>query len=186
MLEIEQETKKQARLTRWKPKKWQPEYDRMVFMSVAGFSNKQIGDRLGYTKEHVSNVLNLAQAEALREEIQKRMREEAYQDLPKRLNEIASKTVERMHMLVHNDDVFERSPFQVIDRGMDILKGLGHLKHGNTDTPALPPGTVVNHGTMVVSDKLMERFVVGLEKSEEARQLNPAENSRIERKASGD
>src|SRR5690606_39878928 len=109
-----------------------PEYDRMMFMSVAGFSNKQIGERLGYTKEHVSNVLNLAQAEQLREEIQKRMREEAYQDLPKRLNEIAAKTVERMHMLVHNDDIFERSPFQVIDRGMDILKGLGHLKHGNT------------------------------------------------------
>jgi len=184
MLEMEQETKKQARLTRWKPKKWQPEYDRMVFMSVAGFSNKQIGERLGYTKEHVSNVLNLAQAEQLREEIQKRMREEAYQDLPKRLNEIAAKTVERMHMLVHNDDIFERSPFQVIDRGMDILKGLGHLKHGNADHEA--GGTVVNHGTIVVSDKLMERFVAGLEKSEEARQLNPAEDSRIERKASGD
>lgn len=184
MLELEQETKRQARLTRWKPKKWRPEYDRMVFMSVAGFSNKQIGERLGYTKEHVSNVLNLAQAEQLREEIQKRMREEAYQDLPKRLNEIAAKTVERMHMLVHNDDIFERSPFQVIDRGMDILKGLGHLKHGNTDHEA--GGTVVNHGTIVVSDKLMERFVAGLEKSEEARQLNPAEDSRIERKASGD
>lgn len=185
MLEMEQETKRQARLTRWKPKKWRPEYDRMVFMSVAGFSNKQIGERLGYTKEHVSNVLNLAQAEQLREEIQKRMREEAYQDLPKRLNEIAAKTVERMHMLVHNDDIFERSPFQVIDRGMDILKGLGHLKHGNADR-GTDGGTVVNHGTIVVSDKLMERFVAGLEKSEEARQLNPAENSRIERKASGD
>jgi hypothetical protein len=141
-------------------------------MSVGGLSNTEIGDRLGYSKQHVSNVLNLEQAEVLRNQLIQRMRDAAMQDIPTRLHEIAVKTVDRIHRLVHSDEVFEKSPFAVIDRGMEVVKGLGHLKHGNTEHPV---GGITVHGNAVIGmpDALGQRIADGLEKAHEARALNP-------------
>lgn len=171
--ELAETQRRPPRLTRWRPRRWQPEYERMVIMSVGGMSNAEIGNALGYSKQHVSNVLNLEQAEVLRQELIGRMREVAMNDIPARLHEITVKTVDRLHRMVHNDDLFEKSPFAVIDRGLEVVKGLGHLKHGNSDQV---PGSLVHVGgnaIITLPDALGQRIAEGLEQTMRARELNP-------------
>jgi hypothetical protein len=171
MLTQSQGERRPPKLTKWEPKKWRPEYERMVYYSVAGLSNKQIGQQLGYTKEHVSNVLNLEKAEELRVLLLSKMRERAVIDIPSRLTQIAEKTVERIQSVIESDELFEKSPFAVIDRGMDVLKGLGHLRGGGNGAP-LPTPIMQQNNFIGMSPELMEKFAGGLDVANQARELN--------------
>jgi len=150
----------------------------MVYLSAVGFGNREIGQRLGYTKEHVSNVLNLEQADVFREQLLTRMREKALMDIPMTLGKIAEKTVARLHELVHDDERFMRNPFAVIDRGLEIVKGVGHLKHGN----AHDGGGIVVHGNAMIGMpiEIMEKLASGLATANEAKRLNEAASAASE------
>lgn|SRR5215203_504529 len=118
-------------LTKWKPAKgWQPEYERMVAYSVMGWSNKRIAMDMGYTPQHVSNVLNLDQAEVLRNKLLERLHEKAIDTIPTLLDHVAKQTSKRLKEMIDDDELFKKSPFAVIDRGLDVLKGLKHLQGG--------------------------------------------------------
>lgn len=166
-IDIFADNRRPPRLTRWKPKMWRPEYERMVAYSTLGWSNTRIAKELGYTKEHVSNVLNTPQAEALKEQLLKRLHEVAVTSIPDNLEYIARRTTERLKKVLDDDELFDKSPFAVIDRGMDVLKGLSHLKGGGNGA-----GSINVNSAIILPISAAENLASGLNKANEVRQLH--------------
>ena len=173
---VEQEAPKKDRVLKfkkWVPKKWRPEYERVVALSAAGKSNKQIGEIVGFTKEHVSNILNLPQAEALMDRIIAAMNQRTVVDIPNELQYIAQKTVSRLKSAIDNDKLFEESPFALIDRGMKVVEGLRHLQGGGNGAPTQAPnvnnGTVINFNVPVAK---ADDLIAGLQKANEVKQIH--------------
>lgn len=156
-------------LTKWKPKKWQPEYERMVAYSFMGMSNKMIALKMGYTPVHVSNVLNLEEAEALRLQLMARMRENVTVNIPSVLEQVAGETAQRLLSLMKDDTKFEttQSSLAIIDRGMDVLKGLRHLK---SDKPSDSSG--INATNVIIGGAAADNLIAGLNKANEVRQIH--------------
>lgn len=149
---------------RWEPKKWEPVYEQMVAMSCMGLSNVEIAGRFGYTPVHVSNVVSSEQGKRLKKLILDRLRMTVEATIPERLEDIAEKTVERLRTLVYDDDRFDKSPFAVIDRGIQVLKGLRHLK-GDSEV-------VRSERTLVLTTEAAKLLQDGFEKSARADELH--------------
>src|SRR6266850_7034341 len=66
---------RRARIHRpkWKPKRWHPVYEEIVLLGALGYANTEIAREKGFTKEHVSNVLNTPQAKMIQAIILKQM-----------------------------------------------------------------------------------------------------------------
>lgn len=165
--------KRRKRLKAWKPKRWRPEYERIVALSCLGWSNKMIAAELGFSKEHISVILNLDESETVRVMVLSRMREKTVESLPEKLEKIAQKTVERLETAMNDDELFEKSPFALIDRGMDVLKGLNHLRGGGNGSSS---GLTVNVGAggqaMVLSGQQADSLTEALNKANEVRMLH--------------
>jgi hypothetical protein len=151
---------------KWEPKKWDPIYEQFVAMSSMGLSNVAIAERFGYTPVHVSNVLNSIQGQRLKKIILDRLRATVSSSIPERLEDIADKTVDRLRDVVTDEELFKRSPFAVIDRGLAVLKGLRHLKgdaeHGNMNVEK----------AIVLSNEAAKLITEGLEKSRQAEEIH--------------
>jgi hypothetical protein len=169
-LEPEFKTQKPVKFKKWIPKKWRPEYERVVAMSAAGMSNKQIAASVGFTPVHVSNILNLPQATDLMERIVAKMREKSMVDIPSTLQRVAEKAAQRLESVINNDELFEKSPFAVLDRGMDVIKGLNHLKGGGNGAPGNV--THVHGNAMIVSSDQADALSEGLRKRNEVKRLH--------------
>lgn len=161
--------KRPPALKKWVAKKWKPEYERMVAYSAMGWSNIKIAGECGRTTVHVSNVLNLPQAKELKQKIMERMREKTLEDVPTLLKKIAHKTAERLNSIIQDDDKFEKSPFAVIDRGLDVLKGTGYLKGGGNGAPQ-PFQQQNNFFNM--PPHLMERLNAGMLTADKAQEIH--------------
>lgn len=170
-LDPEYKAQKPVKFKKWIPKKWRPEYERVVALSAAGKSNREIATIVGFTPVHVSNILNLPQATELMERIVAKMREKSLTDIPSTLQRIAEKTAVRLERVLDDEKLFEQSPFAVIDRGMDVLKGLNHLKGGGNGSGT---GNVTHvHGNaMIVSSDQADALSEGLRKRNEVKRLH--------------
>lgn len=157
------------RIKAWKPKRWRPEYERMVAFSCLGYSNKMIGEKLGYTKEHVSTILNMDEAETIRIMVLEKMRASVADSIPDTLTRISQKTVKLLDQSFENEDLVKKSPFALIDRGLDVLKGLGHLKGGGNGS-----GTTIDNrgGMMIVTASQDSELAEALRKSDEVKKLH--------------
>lgn len=159
---------KAGKLKKWVPKKWKADYDRVVAYHVMGKTNIEIAEILKYTKEHVCLILSRPQALELKEKLQVALRDRMLTNIPETLDYVARKTVERLKQVVDSDELFEKSPFAVIDRGMDVLKGLQHLKGGGNGST----GTINVERAVFVSGSAAENMFDGFTKSDEARRIN--------------
>lgn len=169
-------TPRKGRLNKWKPKKWRPEYDRIVAYSALGKSNVWISQHLEFTPEHVSVILNLPEAKQMLDKLQTKMRERIEVNIPEVMGEISKQAVLRIKAVMFDDALFEKSPFHVIDRGMEILKGLSHLKGGGNGAPQ-QAGPVTNIGTVVISQGQRSDILDGLEKIAEVKKLHSGTGS---------
>lgn len=165
----EQPTEKPRRgkLKKWNPKKWKADYDRVVAYHVTGKKNVEIATILGMTPVHVSNILNLERAQQLKAKLEQMLRERMETNIPDTLEYVARKTTERIKQMIDNDDLFEKSPFAVIDRGMDILKGLNHLKGGGNGASPINVERAI-----IVSGDNAAALASGFDKADEARRIN--------------
>lgn len=171
---VAHENGKRRRLKAWKPKKWRPEYERMVAYSCVGWSNKMIAQALGYSKEHVSCILNMEEAESVRVALLERMREKTLTSIPEDLEYVARKTTQLLRKAVDDEEMFERSPFQLIDRGMEVLKGLGHLRGGGNGSNGGTTINVAGNAQMVVSTKQADSLAEALSKADQVKLLHAA------------
>lgn len=152
---------------KWVPKRWEIWHEQVVALSCIGKSNTEIASHFGYTPQHISNILNTPEASLVRRRLLDNLRERIDTSIPAKLDMIALKAVERLDSLINNDEIYERSPFAVVDRGLQVIKGLQHLKD-KTDG-------VVKERTIIMPPEIALRLAAGLEKAREARRLNDGE-----------
>lgn len=160
-----------GRLKKWKPKRWRPEYDRIVAYSVMGKANTWIAENLGFTPEHVSTILNQTQAIELAAKLQAKLREKIEVNIPDVLSKVAEKTAERLFTLVNDEHLWEKNPFAVVDRGLDVLKGLNHLKGGGNGS-LNGGGTTINVGTAILAPTQQDSILQGLKMVAEVKKLH--------------
>lgn len=158
----------------WIPKKWRSEYDRVIAYSALGKSNTWIAEQLGFTPVHVSSIINTPQGQALLTKLQEKLQENIITNIPTTLEYIAQKTAQRLKAVVDNDALFEKNPFAVIDRGLEVVKGLRHLQGGGNGAP---PGNVTNIGTVVITPQQHSAILDGLQKIREIKSVSVGDGS---------
>lgn len=172
MSDTEKKPNPTGRLTKWKPKKWRPEYDRIVAYSVMGKSNVWIAKQLDFTPVHVSNILNQPQAIELADKLHQKLRANLESDIPSVLTDVAQKTAKLMQRVIDDEVLVQKNPFAIIDRGMEVLKGLGHLKTG-----AQQGGNTFNGPTVVLTAHQNDAIASGLEKLQQIKVIHGGEPS---------
>lgn len=164
-----------TRLKNWIPKTWRVEYEKMVALSVIGLSNKMIAQKMDYTPVHVSNILNMDQAEMLRQQLLAKMREGSISgpvteiaDIGVILSAAALSGAKRIKTFIENDDRFENQPLAVVDRSFELLKGLKHLKTA-AETSG---GNGTQIGAIVIGGQVAQNLMDGLVKANNVRKLH--------------
>jgi hypothetical protein len=158
---------------KWVPKEWRPEYQRIVGYSACGISNIEIAQKLGFTKEHVSNILNLPEAKQLLAKITLKLAQNQDFNISTEMTQLVEQSFKRVKAVMNDDKLFEQSPFAIIDRGLEIMKGSGLLRGGgNGAPPSLVGGNISNVNLFNLPPELSERLVEGLEKSNRAREIH--------------
>lgn len=152
---------------KWQPKKWRPEYDRIVAYSVMGKANTWIAQTLGFTPEHVSSILNTPHGLDLAAKLQEKLAANIESTVPDELAQIGKQAIKRLKSLMDNDEIFEKSPFAVVDRGMDVLKGLRHLVPGGNGAAIQAGGNITQIGQVVLSPQQHTDILDGLRQVKE-------------------
>lgn len=162
---------KSASLRKWIPKKWKPVYSEIVLLSCAGWKNTELAKKYDYTEVQISNILNTPQAALLRRRVLEDLQGRAIKSIPAKLEQIAQKTVDRLKTLLDDDEKFDESPFSVIDRGLKVLQGTGHLKRDEDDSRR---GGVNVRNAVILTKEHSDDLIDGLKRAKEAELLNPA------------
>jgi len=153
---------------RWLPREWKPVYSEIVLLSCAGWKGTDLAEKYNYTEVHISNILRTPQAGLLRKRVLEELQGRALESIPAKLEQIAEKTVDRLRQVVNDDALFEKSPFGVIDRGLKVLTGVGHLK--NEDQR----GGMHIKNAVVLTKEHSSDLIDGLKRAKEAKLLNPS------------
>lgn len=112
----------------YNPKRWHPEYDLIVFESINGKSNQEIGDKYGYTKQHISNILSTTQAREIKERIRGTIGRVAEEGFKERISSIGEQALKHVEAFIEDkNNLAERSPFMFIDRALKIGSSVGVL-----------------------------------------------------------
>ena len=174
------ETKeKKGGFKRWVPKRWSPVYDQVVLLSVAGRSNTEIAKIFEFTPQHVSNIITTPQAALIRAEVSRKLRERAADTIPEKLEAAAAKAAQRVKDVIEDDDLFERSPFAVVDRSLKVLQATGYIKGEQDRAP-------IRERTLVIPAELALRMLEGMARIDEAqKRLPPAQDVDFEVVKSG-
>ena len=140
----------------------------VVLLKSAGMSNTELAVKYSKTPEHISNVLNTPQAMLLRKQALDNLQEARMGNTSERLNAIANKSIERVHDVIMNDDLFRESPFGVVDRAISLLKGVGKLEN------EAKKGDIHNkiQNAVILSGDHSKELLEGLVREREAEQLH--------------
>ena len=149
---------------KWVPREWRPVYAQIVFADSLGLPNKDIGEKYGFTAQHVSNILNLPQAVKLREQLAGRIQERMLDGIPNRLENIADTAVKNIERVIANEELLNKAPMQMLRSSMEYLKLQGKLTGDS-------PRTTVNN-TLVIGDAGSKQMLEGLMKSQRVDELH--------------
>jgi predicted transcriptional regulator len=166
---------KEARLTKWKPKQWRPEYERAVAYSALGVSNIEIAKMLGFSKEYVSMILNLDESKKRMAEFLEKLKVNNDVNVTEVSERVVGKTLKRLESLLDNEEAFEKSPFAIIDRGLRLSEAI--MKKGIDTLPGNSGGVHIhNHGegssTMIVTPETDDSLKAALRKAQNVRSLS--------------
>jgi hypothetical protein len=166
---------KLAKLTKWKPKVWRAEYERAVAYSALGMANTAIAQKLGFTPEFVSNILNLDESKQRMKEFVDRLKSQNNVDVVEMAAKVTGKSLERLSSMLENDETFNKSPFALIDRGLRVSEMM--MKKGVTENPGTSVHIHNGEGasTMVITPGEENNLMNALRKSQEVKKLNAAQ-----------
>lgn len=173
---------REARLyKKFEPVTWKPIYEQMVYDSCLGKTNVQIAKEYDYTPQQVCNILGCTKAKLSKQMILNTLRDEAQASIGERLGDVADKFMKRLEHIAKDEELFQRAPFAVVDRGLRVLAGLGHIKspdinHGSGPVIHAHAGSKV----AVMSNDSINALTEAIHKSEEARRLHIASVSGVE------
>lgn len=163
-----------GRLAKWQPKKWEAMHEQIVLLSTLGRSNVQIAQMFGYTPQHICNILNTPEASLIRRRVLENLRESVKSSMDQKMDDLADQSVHRLTELMYDDDLYSKSPFQVVDRGLAILRGVGKMKSGDA------PGTGPIKNAIIMSSEDAKMLKEGAERAIEARKLNAPKEIEVE------
>lgn len=160
------ELERPAKLARWRPRKWHAVYDQIVVLDTLGKPQKEIAELFGYTVQHISNIVSCPEARITRGRILEQLQKGAVEKLSSDLENLAVQAKKRLGQVLYDDDLFSRSPFAVVDRGLAVLSGVGKFKA--RDAARMN----VERAIILTSDDA-KALRESIQKADEARALNP-------------
>lgn len=156
-------------LTRWVPRRWELRYDQIVILSTLGKSHDELALQFNYSKQQISNIVNAPQAEITRARIYAELQKRAEENIPMRLEKLADKSLERLSTILHDDDLFKQAPFGVVDRGLQVLKGIGRIK---TETEQRSSDKNIQQNNFFLTPESVSQLTAAIKIADEARRLN--------------
>lgn len=143
---------------KWEPKEWHPFYEEIVIKSARGHTNKQLAQEYGVTPQHIMNICTTQQAKKIRAELIDNVRSMGMSQSERRMA-IADKALERIESYFTDDEEYDKRKGAMTDRAMKLLQGVGELKGEQ----------VANQNVTVIGDKLGEKLIAALNKSDQVR-----------------
>lgn len=144
---------------RWNPKSWKPEYELIVAASATGMSNVTLAEKFGFTKEHISNILNCEEAKKIQAQILGRLRQQSLEDVPTQLARARVLAAKRVLNVLENDTLATNSPMAIFDRSLQTLR---FTQPGGD--PESIPGSVVNN-TVINNNVQQNNFTLLTERA---------------------
>lgn len=157
-----------AKLARWRPKRWEVVYDQIVALSTLGKPHKEIAQLFGYTEQHISNIVNCPEASITRGRLLEQLAKGAISKMDTDFETLAVQAKNRIAQVLYDDELFKDSPFQVVDRGIAVLRGVGRLRSDNEAKLRVDKAIILSGDDA----KIIREAIV---KSDEARRLHPVE-----------
>lgn len=157
-------TRKNAKVERWEPLKWEAQYEEIVNLSTRGFSNTYLAEKFKLSKQHVSNILQTTEAQTIRSQVIEHMRAQSMQSAEEKLAACYEKSVERIYDTLHDDELHGKAKFGMMDRSMSFLKGIGKMKNESENN--------TTNNTVVIGDEVAARIFQGLQLADKAKALH--------------
>lgn len=158
---------------KWVPKKWESLFDEWVLRSVLGASNIDIAAKYGYTKQHVSAVLNTPQAKLLKRQLHDNLRKGIELRTEERIAHMQDKAIARMAAVLDDDDLASMHPFPMFDRAMTLLKGTGVMKSDDK-------GGINAKNAIFMAPDVARGILEGMQMADKAKLLNAATGDSVE------
>jgi hypothetical protein len=153
----------------WRPNKWHPVYERVVALAAAGLKNTEIAEAMGYTPQHVSNILRTPEANRISNNMRERSQKTMADDL-QLITEAAIKNVK--HVIVDNAETYQlEAPFKLLDRSITFLKGIGKLQNdgGNTNI----------QNNLILPESYRKQLTEGIDKLKEVWTINGGPDPKV-------
>lgn len=117
------------RLTkRFEPKTWKPLYDHIIYYHCLGKTNIWIAEKFNCSPQTVTNIINCDQGRKLLVTIQAKLRQSMESNISERMLDVADKFMKKIERIADDEELFQRAPFAVVDRGLQIIKSAGLSK----------------------------------------------------------
>ena len=168
-----------AQFTRYKPRRWQPEFDLIVLASFQGLANTDIGLKFGYTKEHISNILCSEQAQLVRNNLRDKINKESDVNVTQRMSLLSEKALSRLEAFMDNDKLAEASPFLFVDRAFKALQVSG----GSLEKKDIT--NKVEFNQVNLGNDVFDRLTKALDKSERVQEIHKDLNIHTEHSLQG-
>jgi hypothetical protein len=138
----------------------------MVIYSSTGMSNTDIAEKYGYGAQQISNILNTRQAKELQERLATKNESSAIDAIPAKMEAIAIKTIDRLHTMMDDDDLFFKAPIALIDRGFRMAEQVKIMK------AVAPPSAAMTQNNIIISPEAAKHLETALAKAEEVRLIH--------------
>jgi len=158
------------KVRKWQPNEWEGQYEKIVFESCMGASNTDLATKHGFTKEHISNILNTEQARLIKSQYVAAIRQGSLDLMEKQYGEIVSRSVDNIHKVLHRDDLTLNHPFSQFDRSVAALKGLGKLQE--EAKAGVINQTNIQNNTMIITSDDESKILKGLDKVQQIKLLH--------------
>lgn len=141
---------------RYKPVKWEPKFNQIVFdyLAVPGITHEELGKKYEFSPAHIGNILNSPQAGLIKESLSNNIVSRNQESIPILLATSAKKVVQRVADFMSDDDLYTRNPFAFIDRTLKIGAAIGAIKedgNGVNNTPSVS-NTQINIGDSAIKE----------------------------------
>lgn len=158
------------KIRKWQPNEWEGQYEKIVFESCMGASNISLAEKHGFTKEHISNILNTEQARQIKAQYVAAIRQGSLDLMEKQYGEIVTKSVDNIHKVLHNQAILESHPYSMFDRSVAALKGLGKLQE--EAKAGVINQTNIQNNTMIITSDDESKILKGLDKVQQIKLLH--------------
>lgn len=172
---------------RWIPKHWKPIYQEVVTYHVMGFTNREIAEATGFTHFHIGMILNCPQAEGQIVEVQERLTKIKLGKVKKKIDDMATRALERVEEVLTNDELAADQPFAMYDRALKFAVSARVLQpsDGNITETTETNNTLNVAGNvtaLAVPKEMLEALLAGTKKADEVAErslklLNPGKNA---------